>query len=146
MTENDTTLRDLLETSTTIAVVGASTDPGKAAHRIPARLLAAGYTVIPVHPTAGEVLGRRAYPTLADVPVPIDIVDVFRPAEEAPGVAEQAVAVGARAVWLQLGIVSPDARAIATNAGLTYIEDLCIGQTTTRLDTHPPAVAQDRTT
>jgi predicted CoA-binding protein len=117
----------LLEATTTIAVVGASTNPGKAAYAIPRTLLAAGYRMIPVHRTAREIHGQRAYPNLAAVPEPIDLVDVFRPAAEAPGVASQAVAVGAKAVWLQLGIVSAEARRIAEEAGVDYIEDRCIG-------------------
>jgi predicted CoA-binding protein len=119
--------RAVLEGATTIAVVGASTTPGKAAYAIPRTLLAAGYRMIPVHRTAREIHGQRAYPNLAAVPEPIDLVDVFRPAAEAPGVTRQAVAVGAKAVWLQLGIVSAEARRIAEDAGLDYIEDLCIG-------------------
>lgn len=119
--------RAVLETATTIAVVGASTTPGKAAYAIPRTLLAAGYRMIPVHRTASEIHGQRAYPNLAAVPEPIDLVDVFRPAAEAPGVAGQAVAVGAKGVWLQLGIISAEARRIAELAGLDYIEDLCMG-------------------
>jgi uncharacterized protein len=119
--------RDMLERATTIAVVGMSTMPWKAAHRIPADLVDAGFTVIPVHPTATEILGLTAYPRLADVPVPIDLVDVFRPPAEAADVARQAVAVGAGGVWLQLGITSPEARAVAEAAGLDYVEDRCIG-------------------
>jgi uncharacterized protein len=119
--------RAVLEAATTIAVVGASTKPGKAAYAIPRTLLAAGYRMIPVHRTASEIHGQRAYPNLAAVSEPIDLVDVFRPAAEAAGVAGQAVAVGAKAVWLQLGIVSTEARRIAEEAGVDYIEDLCIG-------------------
>jgi len=135
----DDELREILETSTTIAVIGASTDPEKAAHRVPALLLEHGYTVIPVHPKAEEVLGQRAYPTLAEVPVPVDVVDVFRPADEAPGIAEQAVAAGAKVLWLQQGIASDEARATAEAGGLRHVEDVCIGATVRRLDTHPPA-------
>lgn len=135
---NDSKLRTLLEGATTIAVVGASTDPDKTAHHIPALLIRAGYTVIPVHPSAAEVLGQPAFRTLADIPVPIDIVDVFRPSGEAAGIAEQAVEVGAKALWLQLGISSSKARRIAKRAGMTFVEDLCIGATSERLGTHPP--------
>lgn len=134
----DRKLRGLLEAATTIAVVGASTNPEKASNRIPAQLMRAGYTVIPIHPTADEILGQPAYPTLADVPGSIDIVDVFRPAAEAAGIVDQAVAVGAGAVWLQLGISSSEARKAAKRADLAYVEDLCIGATSQRLDTHPP--------
>ena len=133
----DTELRALLEGATTIAVVGASTDPAKAASKVAAGLIGAGYTVVPVHPTATEILGQPVYPTLADVPGPIDIVDVFRPSAETPAIAEQAAAINAGALWLQLGITSPDARQIAHQAGMTYLEDNCLGTTAQRLDTHP---------
>lgn len=119
--------RTILEQARTVAVVGCSTNPGKAAHRIPAQLQAAGYRIVPVHPTAAEILGERAYPSLEEIGEPVDLVDVFRPAGEAPAIAEQAVRIGASAVWLQLGIRSPEARRIATDAGLDYVEDRCTG-------------------
>jgi predicted CoA-binding protein len=93
---------------------------------VPASLKAAGYRVIPVHPSATEILGEKAYRSLLDVPGKVDIVDVFRPADEAPGIAEQAVQIGAGALWLQLGIASQRAREIAEAGGLTYVEDRCI--------------------
>jgi len=119
-------IRELLTSAKTIAVVGLSTQPWKAAHSVPASLKAAGYRVIPVHPSATEILGEKAYRSLLDIPDKIDIVDVFRPADEAPGIAEQAVQVKAGALWLQLGIVSQRAREIAEAAGLAYVEDRCI--------------------
>jgi predicted CoA-binding protein len=129
----DERLRELLERSQTVAVVGMSTDPDKAAHRVPALLLDAGVTVIPVHPTATEILGQTAYASLEDVPVHIDIVDVFRPPAEAPGIAGEAETVGANTLWLQLGITSGPARDIAEASGLVYLEDICIGETVQRL-------------
>lgn len=122
--------REVLERSDVVAVVGFSTNPRKAAHRIPAQLMDAGFRVIPVHPTADEILGQRVYRSLRDIPEPVDLVDVFRPAEEAPGIARDAVDMGARALWLQQGIVSPEARAIARAAGLDYVEDRCTGADT----------------
>jgi uncharacterized protein len=119
-------IRDLLTTAKTIAVVGLSTQPWKAAHSVPAAFQAAGYRVIPVHPTADEILGEKVYRSLTDIPEKIDIVDVFRPAPETPAIAEQAVAVGARALWLQLGIANPAAKEIAEAGGLIYVEDRCI--------------------
>ena len=119
-------IKDLLTSAKTIVVVGLSTQPWKAAHSVPASLKAAGYRVIPVHPSATEILGEKAYRSLLDVPDKIDIVDVFRPADEAPGIAEQAVQVKAGALWLQLGIVSHQAREIAEAGGLAYVEDRCI--------------------
>ena len=119
-------IKDLLSSARTIAVVGLSTQPWKAAHSVPASLKAAGYAVIPVHPTATEILGEKAYRSLLDIPVHVDIVDVFRPADETPAIAEQAVQIKAGALWLQLGIANDQARSIAEAAGLTYIEDRCI--------------------
>ncbi len=125
----DQDLRGVLEWATTIAVVGASTHPDKESYKIPAILIDAGFDVIPVHPSASDIHGRTAHPTLADIPRHVDIVDVFRPADEAPGIAKQAVAIGADVLWLQRGITSEDAERIATEAGLGYIEDRCIGAT-----------------
>src|SRR6476620_12061849 len=121
----DTDLAALLNRAVTIAVVGTSTNPDKAANKVPAILIAAGHSVIPVHPTATEILGQRAYPTLADVPGHIDNVDVFRPAGEVPGIAQQAVDVGAGALWLQLGVNSAAAERIAVDAGPSFVTDTC---------------------
>lgn len=120
------TPRSILERCAVIAVVGLSTNPGKAAHAVPAAMQAAGFRVIPVHPTATEILGECAYPTLEDVPEPVELVNVFRPAAEAPEIARQAVRIGARAIWVQLGLRSPAAREIAEEGGLDYVEDRCI--------------------
>jgi predicted CoA-binding protein len=117
--------RKFLERYATLAIVGLSRDPGKEAHAVPAELQAAGFRVIPVNPFAGSILGEPAYPTLLDVPGPVEAVVVFRPAEDAPAVARDAVRAGAQALWLQLGIVSPEARRIAAEAGLLYVEDRC---------------------
>ncbi|MFC0544800.1 CoA-binding protein [Kutzneria chonburiensis] len=119
-------IKDLLSSARTIAVVGLSTQPWKAAHSVPAALKAAGYKVIPVHPSATEILGEKVYRSLLDIPEHVDIVDVFRPADETPAIAEQAVQIKAGALWLQLGIANDQARSIAEAAGLTYIEDRCI--------------------
>lgn len=130
---DDDRLREILESATTIAVVGASTDPAKPAHIIPSRLIEAGFTVIPVNPTTDTLFGQRSYPSLADIPVPVDIVDVFRPSAEAEGIAAQAAAIGASTLWLQLGITSEGARAVAAESAMTFVEDLCLGATATRL-------------
>ncbi len=131
---DDDELRALLQRSKRIAVVGMSTHPEKAASRIPATLIQRGFDVVPVHPTAQEIQGRTAYPTLEDVPGHIDLVDVFRPPADAAWVAESAVTVGANALWLQLGIASGPARRIAEASGLDYVEDLCLGVEVQRLD------------
>lgn len=130
---DDKSLKSLLDTALTVAVVGLSTNPDKPSVAVAKVLLDAGYDVIPVHPTATEILGRKAYPALADIPVPVDIVDVFRPSREAPGVARQAVDIAANTLWLQLGVTSDEARETAEDAGLQVIEDTCIGETTLRL-------------
>jgi predicted CoA-binding protein len=114
-----------LATANTIAVVGLSRNPAKAAHAVAANLQRAGFRIIPVHPSANELLGEKVYRSLTDIPEPVDLVDVFRPAPEAPGIARQAVAIGAKTLWLQQDIVSPEARRIATEAGLDYVEDRC---------------------
>ena len=129
----DEELIALFDRSTTVAVVGASTDPEKPSNAIPRILLEAGFTMIPVNPTATEIHGQEVYASLEDVPVPIDIVDVFRPSAEAAGIAESAATVGAKTLWLQQGITSEAAKGIAEDAGLDYVEDLCIGATVKRL-------------
>jgi predicted CoA-binding protein len=125
--------REILEYATTIAVVGASRDPGKPSGHIPYLLQHRGFRIIPVNPSASELFGERTYASLLDIEERIDVVDVFRPAAEAPAIARQAVEIGARALWLQLGIKSDEARSIAEAAGLDYIEDLCMGRTSIAL-------------
>jgi hypothetical protein len=127
----------LLTQVKTIAVVGFSANEAKPSHRAPMHLVRLGWNVIPVNPNEDEVAGLRSYPTLADVPEPIDLVNVFRPAPETPEIARQAVAVGAKALWLQLAIVSHEAREIAESAGLAYVEDECAGALAARLDLRP---------
>ena len=117
--------REILEGARTIAVVGASRDPNKAGGSVPAGLQRRGFRIIPINPYADELFGERAYRTLADVPDEIDIVDVFRPSGEAGAIARQAVAAGAKALWLQLDIRSEEARQIAETAGLDFVEDEC---------------------
>ncbi|MFE6614159.1 CoA-binding protein [Amycolatopsis sp. NPDC057786] len=116
---------EILTGAKTIAVVGLSRDPAKASHGVAAVLRAHGFRIIPVHPTADELLGEKVYRSLTDIPEPVDIVDVFRPSEDTPPIAEQAVAIGAKALWLQQGIVSAESRRIAEEGGLAYVEDRC---------------------
>lgn len=116
---------EILEGATVIAVVGASRDPNKAGGSVPEGLQRRGFRIIPINPYADTLFGERVYRSLADVPEKIDLVDVFRPASDAPDIARQAVAVGARALWLQLDIRSEEARRIAEAAGLDYVEDEC---------------------
>ena len=120
-------LKRLMTNATTIAVVGASSNPDKSSYGIMQKLLSVGYRVIPVNPRETEVLGERAYASLTDIPVPVDIVDVFRRAEDTPPIADEAVTIGAKAFWLQSGIVSEDAAARAKSGGLTVVMDACLG-------------------
>ncbi|MGI5213251.1 CoA-binding protein [Plantactinospora sp. CA-290183] len=118
--------QQILADSAVIAVVGASRDPHKAAHTVPLQMQRHGWRIIPVNPLADELFGERVYRSLAEISEPVDLVDVFRPAEDAVQVVREAVAIGAPAVWLQLGIVSAEARRIALEAGIDYIEDRCL--------------------
>jgi len=113
----------------TIAVVGASADTSKAAHQIPRYLQSQGYRILPVNPRGGELFGEQVFHSLAEIDVPVDVVEVFRPAQEAPEIARQAIALGAKVLWLQLGIVSEEARRIAEAAGLTVVMNRCMGAT-----------------
>jgi predicted CoA-binding protein len=116
---------EVLASAKTIAVVGASRDPRKAGGSVPEGLQRRGFRIIPINPFADELFGERVYRKLADVPEEIDLVDVFRPAADAPDIARQAVAIGAKALWLQEDIRSAEARRIAEGAGLDYVEDEC---------------------
>jgi uncharacterized protein len=116
----------ILAEADVIAVVGASREPWKPSHSVPLQILRHGWRIIPVNPFADEIFGVPAVKTLADIEEPVDLVDVFRPAADAVDVVRQAVAIKAPAVWLQSGIVSAEARRIATDAGLDYVEDRCL--------------------
>jgi hypothetical protein len=133
---SDATLRSILDEARTIAVVGLSSKPDRDSHGVSLYLQRRGFRVVPVNPNETEVLGEKAYASLLDVPtdVAIDIVDVFRRAEETPPVAEQAVRAGAKVLWLQEGIVNDDARRIGEDAGLTVVMGLCIRTTRERLE------------
>jgi predicted CoA-binding protein len=119
------TPEEILRTAQTIAVVGASPDPSRTSHRVMRYLQRVGYRCIPVNPNADEVLGERCYPALADLPEPVDLVDVFRRVEYCADVAREAAAIGAPALWLQLGLRSVEARDVAEEAGIEYVEDAC---------------------
>jgi len=122
----DAAIRACLERVKTIAVVGLSPRPDRPSHRIARRLQAWGYRVIPVRPAVREVLGEKAYARLADVPHKIDLVDVFRAAQEIGPLVEQCIALGIPAIWIQQGIVNDAAAARARAAGLFVVMDRCI--------------------
>ena len=119
-------IRALLATSHTIAMVGLSPKEARPSNLVARYLLAAGYTVIPVNPGQSEILGLACYPSLSDIPGAVDIVDIFRRAEDVPPLVEEAIRIKARAVWMQEGIVHQDAAAMARDAGLLVVMDRCI--------------------
>jgi len=119
-------IKDIITRYKTIAVVGLSPDQGKPSFEVAAYLQRAGYRIIPVNPACQEILGERCYPTLADIPGEVEIVDVFRRAEFLPEVVEQAIAKGAKVVWMQEGIINQAAAARAEEAGLAVVMDLCL--------------------
>lgn len=123
---SDEELRQILSNASAIAVVGASSKPDRSSHGIMRRLQLVGYRVIPVNPNETEVLGERAYRSLRDIPIKIDIVDVFRRPEFTPAIADDAVAMGAKVLWLQSGIENEDAAARAKAGGLKVVMDACL--------------------
>lgn len=123
---SDDTLRDLLLRVKTIAVVGLSPKPGRPSFGVSQALQRWGYRIVPVRPAVDEVLGEKAYPSLADIPFPVDLVDVFRAAEHIPGVVDECLAIGAPAVWIQEGIIHEAAAEKARAAGLIVVMDRCI--------------------
>ncbi len=133
---SDEELRSILGDARTIAVVGLSSNPFKDSFDIAEFLQRKGYRIVPVNPNETEVLGERAYRSLLDVPadIPIDVVDVFRRASETSSIAEQAVKVGAKVLWLQDSIVNDEARRIAEEGGLSVIMGVCIRTTSRRLE------------
>jgi predicted CoA-binding protein len=132
-------LRRIYAETDTIAVVGASDDPTKHSHSVPEYLRSQGYHIVPVNGHGGEALGQPAYRSLLDVDIPVDVVDVFRPPEEAPRIAEEAAVIGAKVLWLQRGIVSDEARRITEDHGLVFVENICMAATHALLGIAPRA-------
>jgi hypothetical protein len=119
-------IQELLKSAKTIAVVGLSTEKTKASNMAASYLQDEGYRVIPVNPRVDEVLGEKSYPDVKSIPFPVDIVDIYRPAAEVPQIVEDAIANGAKAVWMQLRIVDLESADHAVQAGLTAIVDKCV--------------------
>jgi uncharacterized protein len=119
-------IREILHTARTIAIVGLSSNPLRPSNYVGFYLQRHGYRVIPVNPNEREALGEQAYPTLADVPVPIDVVDVFRASQFVPQIAEEAVKIGAKALWLQFGVINIAGANFARDAGLQVVVDRCM--------------------
>jgi uncharacterized protein len=123
---NDSDLKQLLQNTRTIAVVGLSEKPDRPSHHVAAYLQSVGFRVIPVNPSVLNILGERSYPTLYDIPEPVDMVDVFRRSDAVPAIAQEAIAIGAKSLWLQEGVIHEEAAAMAEAAGLQVVMDRCI--------------------
>ena len=122
-------LRQILTESKTVAVVGISDKTDRDNHTVPAYLKEHGYRIIPVNPKLDSVLGEKAYPDLKSVPEPVDVVDIFRRSEFVPDIVEDAIAIGAKTVWMQVGVVNEEAAARAQEAGLNAVMDMCMRAT-----------------
>lgn len=122
----DQRMLDFLREAKTVAVVGISDKPERASHQVAAYLQSRGYGIVPVNPTLKEVLGERCFPDLTAIGSPVDIVDIFRASEAVPAIVDEAIASGARAIWMQEGVAHADAAAKAEAAGLLVVQDLCI--------------------
>ncbi len=120
------TIRRILAYANTVAIVGLSSNPLRASHFVGYYLQLHGLKIVPVNPRETEVLGEKAYPSLLDVPFDVDVVDVFRNPDAAPGIAREAVQKGARALWMQFGVISPEAARIGQEAGLDVVMDRCM--------------------
>lgn len=125
MIDTDDALRHLLEKTRTIAVVGLSPNPARASHEVAQYLMAQGYIIIPVNPACDQVLGLKCHASLRDISGRVDLIDVFRRSEEVDAIVDDAIAIGAGAVWLQLGVIAPQALQRAEAAGLQTVMDRC---------------------
>ena len=124
--QDSLTIQRVLNTARTVAVVGLSANQLRASNFVGYYLKRHGYQVIPVNPRETEILGEKSYPSLLDVPVPVDIVNVFRAPDALPGIAREAVAIGADTLWCQFGVINAEGAKIAEDGGLTVIMDRCI--------------------
>lgn len=119
-------IKKLLATARTIAVVGLSPKESRPSNMVARYLIEAGYTIIPVNPGQEEILGLNCYPDLGSIPVPVDIVDIFRRSEDVPPIVAESIAIGAKAVWMQEGVVHAEAARTAQAAGLLVVMDRCL--------------------
>lgn len=124
--QDEETIRGILREAKTIAVVGLSPDPSRPSHDVARYLQAQGFRIVPVNPLETELLGETSYAALSDIPFPVDIVDVFRRSEFVPAIAEEAVKIGAKALWLQYDVISPEGAEIAERGGLRVVMDRCL--------------------
>lgn len=123
---SDDTLCDILETVQTVAVVGYSSSENRPAHTVPEYLQGKGYRIVPVNPNLTEGLGEKAYPDLPSIPFPVDVVQIFRPADVVPDIVKEAIQIGAKVIWMQEGIVSEEGADMARRAGLQVVMDVCM--------------------
>jgi predicted CoA-binding protein len=135
---SDEGIREVLSNTRTIALVGASPNPDRASHAVMHYMLDRGYHVIPVNPNETEILGQKVVASLKDIQEPVDMVDVFRTAEAAGPVCDEAIAIGAKSVWLQLGVINEEGAKRAEAAGLKVIMDRCPAIDMPRLGMGPP--------
>jgi hypothetical protein len=127
MTENqEGAIAAILKDYRVVAVVGLSADPGRPSYQVAQYLKNHGYRIVPVNPGCQEILGEKCYPSLKDIPFPVEVVDIFRKVEAIPAIVDEAIAVGARAVWLQLGLEEPQAAEKARRAGLRVVQNRCL--------------------
>ena len=124
--EQEQIIKDILISTSTVASVGLSSNPDKPSYGVVSYLHGQGYKIIPVNPTAAEIMGEKAYPSLSDIPDKVDVVQIFRKPEDVPPVVEEAIKIGAKVVWMQEGIVNHEAAQRAEEAGLQVVMDTCM--------------------
>ena len=124
--QDEATIQRIVRSARVVAVVGLSANPQRPSNEVARYLQRQGLRIIPVNPKETEILGEKSYPSLTDIPFPVDVVDVFRRPDAVPGIAREAVAIGAKALWLQFGVISPEAAKIAEAGGLTVVMDRCM--------------------
>ena len=138
--DHDRKMRDIFTSAKTIASVGLSSNPEKESYGVALYLKEQGYRIIPVNPTATEILGERVYPNLSAIPEKVDVVQVFRKPEDVPPVVDEAIKIGAKVVWMQEGIVNYEAAQKAEEAGLQVVMDACMRATHKRLNSGPKPI------
>ncbi len=119
-------IADIIKSYRVVAVVGLSNDPGRPSYQVARYLQQHGFRIIPVNPACTEILGEKCYPSLKEIPFPVEVVDIFRKVEAIPAIVDEAIAVGARVVWMQLGLSEPAAAGKARAAGLRVVMDRCL--------------------
>ena len=138
--DHDRKMRDIFTSAKTIASVGLSSNPQKESYGVALYLKEQGYRIIPVNPTATEILGEKVYPNLSDIPDKVDVVQVFLKPEDVPPVVEEAIKIGAKVIWMQEGIVNYEAAQKAEEAGLQVVMDACMRATHKRLNSGPKPI------